>query len=190
MAKKKKQTAFDKLSDKHKLFVKNYVANFAVGYKAYLAVRPTAKYSTARVEASKLLTKPNIKQAIEEEYAIVYAGIQTELEKSKTYKMIHAIGDSDISDIIDLKEGTLTVKDFDEIPPEARQSIQSIVMDEKDMDNGHSKNIKVTLHPKIQALKMRAEIQRLLDPKAEVKQVEIVILPAERPEIPDKNNEN
>jgi len=45
-------------------FCWEYVENGGVGYKAYLVAKPDVKDSTARVEASKLLTCPNIEARI------------------------------------------------------------------------------------------------------------------------------
>ena len=44
-----------------------------------------------------------------------------------------------------------------------------------------NKNIKVKLHNKLNALKLRAEIQNLIDPKNDSNKLEIVVTPAERP---------
>jgi phage terminase small subunit len=186
MGRKKKETALSKLSDKHKLFVKNYIANFAVAYKAYMATYPNASYNTARTKGPELVAKDVVKKAIEEEYQETYAAIQTETEKSKTYQLIHSIGSSDISDVVDLEEGTLRVKNLSEIPIEALPSIQSIEMDEKQSESGFSKNLKIKLHPKLKALEMRARIQKLIDTKDDMSQVDIVIKPAVRPS--DKKN--
>lgn len=45
-------------------FCWEYVENGGIGYKAYLAAKPKVKEATARVEASKLLTLPNIQARI------------------------------------------------------------------------------------------------------------------------------
>jgi hypothetical protein len=179
---KKEKSAFSKLSDKHKLFVMNYVRRMGVACKAYMDTYPSAQYDTARTKGPLLVAKDGIKKAIDEKYAEVYAGILTEVEKTKTYMLIHAISEAEISDVVDLEDGTLKVKDLEEIPPEALHAIQAIEQEEKVTgQGGHSKNLKVKLHPKLQALKMRAEIQKLIDPKAETQPIEIVVVPATRP---------
>jgi secreted Zn-dependent insulinase-like peptidase len=181
-------TAFDKLTDKHKLFVKAYIQNFAVGYKAYMQIYPKVTYESARALSTVLLANINVKNAIAEEYSRIWADKDTEVEKSKTYAMIHNIGESDISDIVDMENGTLTVKDLKDIPAEARQWIQSIEYAKKETQNGTDENIKVRLHPKLPALEMRAKIQKLID-KEPPQQLEITIIPAKRPDKKEESEE-
>lgn len=180
---KKEKTAFEKLSDKHRLFVINYVANLYNGTRAYMATYPKAKYNTARTKAAVLVAKGSIKQAVQEISDKQFADIMTDLEKNITYQLIKAIGDATIDNVVDLKGGTLKVKDLEEIPVEAIHAIQAIEQDEKETgQGGYSKNLKVKMHSKLQALKIRAEIQKLIDPKAEAQPLEITIIPAQRPD--------
>jgi phage terminase small subunit len=173
--------AFEQLKAEHQHFVKEYVRNFGKAYKAYMVAYPKAKATTAATEANRLLNNPKILEAIEDEYKKIWKEKDTEIEKSKTYQMIHVLGNSDISDVVDLEGGTLTVKDLKEIPIEARQCIQSIEYIKKETQHGIDENIKVRLHPKIPALEMRAKIQKLID-KDQPQQLEITIVPAKRPE--------
>jgi phage terminase small subunit len=176
-----KKPAFEQLKAEHQHFVKQYVINFGKAYKAYMAAYPKAKATTAAVEANRLLNNPKIKEAIEDEYKKIWKEKDSEIERSKTYQMIHVLGNSDIADVIDLEGGTLTVKNLNDIPPEARQSIQSIEYIKKETQNGTDENIKVRLHSKLQALEMRAKIQKLID-KDPPQQLEITIVPAKKPE--------
>lgn len=176
------ESAFDGLSDKHKLFVMNHIKNMGNQTRAYMDTYPNAQYDTARAKSSELVSKDNVKRAIDEKNLEVYADIMTDLEKNKTYQLIKSIGDSTIADVIDLEGGSLKVKSLSDIPETALHSIQSIAMDEKDGSNGYSKNLKVTMHNKLNALKARAEIQKLIDPKAEVQKLEIIVKPAQRPD--------
>lgn len=57
---------FEQLEPKEAQFIKAYWENAGNGVKAYLAVRPDVKYSTAATEALKLLKKPHVKQALQE----------------------------------------------------------------------------------------------------------------------------
>jgi len=175
-----KKPAFEQLKAEHQHFVKQYVLNFGKAYKAYQAAYPKAKATTAAVEANRLLNNPKIKEAIEDEYKKIWKEKDSEIERSKTYQMIHVLGNSDISDIVDLEGGTLTVKNLDEISVEARQCIQSIEYTRKDTLNGTDENIKVRLHPKLPALETRAKIQKLID-KDPPQQLEITIVPARKP---------
>lgn len=179
---KKEECAFDKLKIEHQNFVKEYVRNFAVGYKAYKCVYPNVTDEVARASASRLLSNVNVKQAIEDEYKRIWKEKDSEIEKSKTFQMIHTLGSSDISDIVDLRDGTLIVKSLKDIPPEARQCIQSLEYIKKETQHGIDENIKVRLHPKQPALELRAKIQKMIDPKDNAQQLEITIKPAERPD--------
>jgi hypothetical protein len=176
------KSAFDKLSDRHKLFVKNYIKNFGNQTRAYMDTYPNASYNAAKSKATLLVTKDNIKQAIKEEYKEIYKEIQTETEKSKTYNLIKTLGDINIADIIDIENGTLEVKNLEDIPMESQHAIASIESITKQTKHGSEKMLKVKMHPKLQALKMRAEIQKLIDPKSENTQLEIVVKPAQRPD--------
>ncbi|MHA1342355.1 MAG: terminase small subunit [Promethearchaeota archaeon] len=184
--KEKKLTAFERLSDKHKLFVKNYIKNNGNQTRAYMDSYPKAKYATARSKGCELVTKDNVKAAIDEEYAKIWKEKDSEIEKGKTYELIKSLGNSDITDIIDLENGTLTVKDISEIPSEARQWIQSLKYTEKSTETGLDRNIEVKLEPKLKALEMRARVQKMVDPKDDTRQIEVIIKPAIRPDEKEK----
>jgi hypothetical protein len=179
MATKGKSPA--KTANLHRLFVKEYVANFSNGTVAYKKVYPHVKDSTAKVQASKLLTKTNVQAWIKEEYERIWKDKDSELEKSKTYAMIHALGDSEISEVVDLETGTLKVKDFSEIPLKARQAIQSIKFKTRTTQYGEDSELEVKMHSKQAALDLRAKIQGMIQDKVDITG-EIVITPAEKPE--------
>ena len=173
----------DKLSPAHREFCYAYVENLGNGTRAYMSAYPNAKESTAAVNASQLLIKANIKQAIQHLYTQIWAKRTEDLEKSKTYTLIHCVGEADIADVIDLEGGTLTVKALADIPEKARKSIQSIDFTEKQTQFGPDRNIKIKMYDKLSALKLRAQIQGILAEDDNKSTVEIVIKPAERPVI-------
>lgn len=109
-------------------FCWEYVENGGVGYKAYLVAKPNVKETTARVEASKLLTLPNIEtriQAIRKELRSRYAvtaddliehhGRVLKIDRRRYFKAnghripIHEL-DSELASIVDL-DSTFS-KDF------------------------------------------------------------------------------
>ena len=49
-----------------KIFPIKYIENGLNGTKTYKAIRPNTPSATARVEASRILTKPNVQQALQE----------------------------------------------------------------------------------------------------------------------------
>ena len=179
--KEKEVKVIDKLSPIHKLFVKNYVECINNGTRAYRMTYPKASETTARINASKLLSKANIKQAIDEEYAEYFKNKDSEREKSETYRLIHSVAKTPISDIVDLEGRTLVVKDLKEIPEFAVHAIKQIEYIKKETQHGTDENIKITLHDKLGALKLRAQMQGLID-KDNNTQIDITVLPAERPD--------
>ena len=52
------------LKASHRAFILQYVAHPSNATKAYMAIYPNASYASARSEASRLLTKPNIQAEI------------------------------------------------------------------------------------------------------------------------------
>ena len=180
---KKEETAFDKLTDKQKLFVSNYVGPYLYNAtRAYMAVFPKTTYGSAGVESHKLLKNPKIKAAVDEISAKQFADIQSDIAKNETYQKIKALSDMSIEEVVDLVGRTLTVKSLDEIPPNARFAIKSIKYDRKESDSSISENISVTFYDKLNALKLLGEIQGLIDRDAEKQQVEIIVTPAQRPD--------
>ena len=174
------ENPLDKLSPAHKEFCYAYVENMGNGSAAYKKVYPKAKDTSARANAVKLLANVNIKQAIQHLYTQIWQKRTEDLEKSKTYTLIHSIGNSDISDVIDLENNTLEVKSLSEIPESARKAIQSIDFVEKSTPNGPDRNIKIKMYDKLSALKLRAQIQGMIEEKVE-NNIEIHVAPAERP---------
>lgn len=60
----------EKISEKHRLFVEEYLNNGLNGTQAYLTVyKSVKKEETARVNASRLLTNANVKALLEEKQA-------------------------------------------------------------------------------------------------------------------------
>jgi len=170
-----------KLSPLHQLFVKKYIELYGKQTRAYMATFSSKNYKSASVSATNLMKKQSIKDAIEAEYKRIWGEKDLETEKSKTYLMIHAIGESNIADVVDLEKGSLKIKDLSKIPFDTQQAIQAIEFDEKETQFGVNKSIKVKMHPKLQALELRAKIQKMISDKMEF-EGEIIVRPAKRPD--------
>ncbi len=56
-------------------FINEYLKNGFNGVRAYLAIHPDTKYESARVKASKLLTKVTVREAIQREIEKASTGI-------------------------------------------------------------------------------------------------------------------
>ena len=172
---------FNILTPAQKLFVKEFIMACGNATAAYRRAYPQATYSSARSLSSRLLRNVDVINAITAEYSKIWKGIDTEIEKCKTYLMIHSIGDSDISDVVDLENGTLEVKSLSEIPSKARQAIQSIRFHERETKSGVDRVLEVKMHPKLQALELRAKLQGMLDSKRDFTG-ELTVIPAVREE--------
>ena len=185
MAKKKEKkelSAFDSLAPKHQLFVKQYIIHNGKGGPAYREVYKGVKdIYVASANANRLMRNPKIRQAVDDEYSKIFKDKDSEIERSKTYQLIHSIGNTNIADVIDLEGGTLTVKDISEIPIEAREAIESIKSREKEGKYGVERVLEVKMHDKIKALELRAKLQGMLQEKMELTG-EIIVKPAERPD--------
>jgi phage terminase small subunit len=70
----------DKLVATEELFVSHYIGHMNAT-KAYMAVHPDAAYDSARVQACRLLAKPNIQHAIAEARAKVAGKLELSLER-------------------------------------------------------------------------------------------------------------
>lgn len=191
MAKKKEikgKSAFDSLAPKHQLFVKQYIICNGKGGPAYRQVYPVKDMNTAYVNANRLLRNAKIKQAIDDEYKKIFKDKDSEIEQSKTYKLLHSIGDADIDEVVDLENGTLKVKNMSEIPRSAIPAIQSIKRHKKETAYGTDETLEVKMHDKIKAIELRAKLQGMLE-KDNLGSVEIIVKPAQVPkEILDEEN--
>jgi hypothetical protein len=170
----------DKLSPLHRAFCYAYVENGGNGTRAYMLVYPKCSYNAASVRAYDLLRTDKIIAGIKQIYSKIWKDRETDIEKGKTYNQIHALALADISEVIDLKGGTLSVKTLDDIPEHARKAIQSIEYIRKNTKDGVDENIKVKMYSKLEALKVRAQIQNMMKTEDETKTIEIVIKPAAR----------
>jgi len=181
----KEKTAFESLAPKHQLFVKQYIICNGKGGPAYRQIYTVKDIFTASVNANRLLKNAKIKQAIDDEYKKIFKDKDSEIEQSKTYKLIHSISDADIDEVIDLEDGTLKVKNISEIPRSAIPAIQSIKRHKKETAYGTDDTLEIKMHDKIKALELRAKLQGMLQDKMELTG-EIVVSPAKRP---DKKSE-
>jgi len=175
----KAKTILDTLKPEHRAFVAEYVNNCGNGTLAYQAVYKDVKASTARINASKLLTNTNIIEAIEFEYDKYWKGKDKNIEKNKTYQLIHFCGDVDVADIFD---DEYDIKPLNQIPPASRKAIQSVKKTERTTKYGVDRTVEVTLVNKLSALELRSKMQKMLDTKLEVGDVTITVGLAVRPD--------
>lgn len=185
VAKKKidAKSALKSLSLKHQEVVLEYFKNMGHARKAYKKVYPKSTDAAADVSMSKLLRKPKIKAAIAELYHELWGERESELEKSKTYQLVNAIGTTEISDVIEVEEGEFRVKNLSEVSPEAKHAIQSIEITKKTTQYGIDENIKVRMHSKLPALEFKAKLQNMI--KDDDSNIIINVVKAVRPDKQD-----
>jgi len=180
---------FDSLSLKHQEFVQALIDCKGNQYKAYMTVYPNVSNATARTNAWRLLANADIKAALRERHKAYWEEKDEVISKSETYRMINYVGRATIADVVDLGNGSLEVKDFKDIPPEALEAIQSIEKIVTETKFGTNERLIVKMHSKIAALELRAKMLGILDPTTEDKPKEIVIKKAIRPDRPQEKKE-
>jgi len=134
----------DNLTDKQKRFCEEYV----IDWNATRAAK-VAGYSenTAQVIGSENLSKPIIKQYIEE--------IQKDLGKlcgvsaARNVLELKKIAYSNISDF---KDGWMTEKDFDELTEDQKAALSEIQYSSKTFPGGEENIVKFKLHDKQKAI--------------------------------------
>lgn len=98
----------EKLTDKQRMFIIEYINNDFNGTQAYLKVTPSVTPESAAVESSRLLRNVNIKQAIKDYLDEVLGQYKDTLEYEiiQTYKLRAFYNANDIVD----KDGKLKIK--------------------------------------------------------------------------------
>jgi phage terminase small subunit len=116
------------LPPKQELFCRNYVANGHNGAEA--AISAGYAKNSARITASKLLTKANIQEFIKtlEEPILDKLGLDENWVTTK----LKNFADVKITDFFEVKDNSLQLKDFSKIPQEKIDAIESI----KETKNG------------------------------------------------------
>jgi|WetSurMetagenome_2_1015567.scaffolds.fasta_scaffold32177_7 hypothetical protein len=137
------------LSDKHKLFVTEYVKNNCNASKAYKIVYPDITDGSARANSSELLTNPNIRDAVNKEIDRVLADKrELTLQVINEYKKIAF---SDMSQYVDPITGENVINDDTE--KAVIKSIQFDIIKNPNKDNPEYKEkFKFELYNKQNAL--------------------------------------
>jgi len=84
---------------------------------------PTSE-QTARTKAHQLLQRPDVQGRLAE--LADYTAKSLLINKSQIIKDIQNELNVDIADVVDIKDGSIIIKDLNNIPPEIRRTIQSI----------------------------------------------------------------
>ena len=112
------------LTKKEQKFVDEYLIDFN-GRRAYMDAFGTKNEHSARSQASYLLTKPDIQQAIDkriEEMQQRYKGIREKIIDRNITILLQ-----DFTNVANVKGNFVMVKDFDELTQEQKMCIKSVV---------------------------------------------------------------
>lgn len=162
----KKKTKINKITNtKHKEFYSNYI-KCKNASKSYMMAYPKATYETARVNGCRLLAKTNIQDALQEHYDSLWK--EKEKEVGKTFDNLLKIANSDISDIVEYKDGVMKIKDFDKIDSTAIQQINQTIVDTKD---GKRTNESVKLYDKTKSMNELLKVLGMIQEKISMKVV-------------------
>lgn len=168
-----KQSSWELLNDKQKLFCLSYLQSF-IATKAYKEAYPSAKSDeAAAVSAARLLRNDKVSQAISEKLNSIWDDKEQFI--GRALSEILALSFSDISQIVDIKKGILTMKDLNNVDTRIIQSI-------KTTRTADSETITITMHNKIQSLSLLSKILNMVTEKTEISGT-IEIIPAQRPKV-------
>lgn len=139
--------ALERLPLKERMFVLEYVKDF---HATGAALRSGYSPKSARQIASRLLSKASISIALQCFYRERREASKTTVEDIE--KVLDQILFTNITDIISItKDGLTFMKEGDELPDAAKTAIKNVKFNE----NMNGISIKVTMHDKIAALKLR-----------------------------------
>lgn len=144
---------------KQDLFVKEYLKDLN-GTQAYIRAGYKVKNeNVAAVYASKLLRKPKVQEKIQK--AMAEREKRTEITQDRVLKEIANLAFTDRTGIVNLKNNSLIIKNFDELSEEQKACISGV----KETKYG----IEVTFYNKEKALEMLGRHLGMFTEKLEVK---------------------
>ena len=149
----------DLLSKKEKEFLLNYIELGKNGTKAYLKTYPTSNRNTAAVQASKLLRKHNVSEALQEYLNDIWE--QKEEQISQLFDNLLGVANYDISQLID-EHGDVRVDEFDKINTFI---IQQYDKSESESEKRYSKKVSIKLMDKLKATEMLVKILGMIQEK-------------------------
>ena len=174
MKDKEIKSSFDKLNDRQKDFVLNYI-RCRVATKAYLEAYSTEEkpldYASAGQSAYNLLKITEIREAINEKIMGIWDTKEKEI--GKIFDEFIALGFSDINNVMELKDGVLIPRDFDSIDTRAIKKIkikrvkeESFKTEDKSVETDI---VEIELHDKRGSLAELADILGLKKTQIEIK---------------------
>lgn len=161
--------ASEKLPPKRVAFVNAYVENGFDGAGAYRAAKYKVKNgNVAKVEASKLLTNPNVQSYLMWKLRQVLSKDDCQIDEGKLIRESNAIAYASLTDVLSWDaEGRVTVKASSEIPREVAVAIKKIrsttrTIPQEDGPPIEETKVEIELHDKKGALDLQARIAGML----------------------------
>jgi phage terminase small subunit len=140
------------LTDLQVRFCKEYVKDLNAT-RAYIRAGYINKTdASAAASASILLKNPKIKAYLGEILNLTEASVISEVAK---------IAFANLTDIVELKNNSLTIKDTSEISDRAKSALQSITVSERYTEEGKVCTVQVKMHDKLAALEKLMKRLRL-----------------------------
>lgn len=170
------------LTRQEEVFCQHYVAMFPVDNATEAARRAQYSAKCAKAAANTLMKKPKIKERIKQLMGPVWARAQrkhlrTALTNQRLLEEAMAIASTDIRDVLEVKYGRVSVFDSEQWPDETAMAVESV-------SQNMQGDIKVKLHPKLEALKLLMLYQKMLGataaPREDDPQIIEYHLPAKR----------
>lgn len=149
----KKQTAFDKLNDKHKAFLMEYMID-KNATRAYMRAYG-CKETTAAVSASRLLRTPKMAQALDEKHEKIWK--EKKKDRGLIYDELMALGTAKLTDYVEVDEtGNLQLKDLTKLDGRSLKSLQikrKTIQKSKDSNEVETEqSFSLSIHDKEKAL--------------------------------------
>ncbi len=148
------------------------------------AIRAGYSEKSATMQASILMQDPHVKEIIQKHMDDRAAAAQ--ITAAGVLKEIHNLAHFKIEDVLEWNGNSLTVKSFDQVPPEARKAIKSI----EQIPTKYGDRLKITFIDKEKMLELLGRHLVLFEKKGLVgdddtpppTRIEVVVKDARRPE--------
>jgi len=132
-----------------------------------------------------------IQEKIEERLSELWRVRDLDHAKGLIFKKLLSISDASVDDVF---KDDYSIKKLGDIPPEAVFAIKKMNVLRTETTVGDNATvvetrISVEMHDKLKAIETMAKIIKILDSKSEDKDIEIILIPAERPQEIEDNEQ-
>jgi phage terminase small subunit len=152
-----------KLTPKQKLFVERYLVH-KNGLRAAEEAGYKGNYSTLGSIAVENLNKPAIKAAVDAEMAVVTK--RNQLDQDWVLKRLMAIAGFQVTDVAELRNGSIKLKDQDDVDELGYLGVHSIAKSTSEGDTGSSRSVSITSKNQLKALELLGKHLKMWDENA------------------------